>query len=93
MPLFAVGIIIGLPGNPGRTARWLVRFRVRRWKPTTVQKEERRERGRRWQKGESGDLHGRGERDETRRGRDRRRGAEKDEGGGERERELVSGYG
>lgn len=42
MPLFAVGIIIGLPGNPGRAARWLVRFRVRQWKPTTVQKEERR---------------------------------------------------
>ncbi|TGZ57916.1 hypothetical protein DBV15_07596, partial [Temnothorax longispinosus] len=42
VPLFAVGIIIGLPGNPGRAARWLVRFRVRQWKPTTVQKEERR---------------------------------------------------
>lgn len=36
VPLFAVGIIIGLPGNPGRAARWLVRFRVRRWKPTKV---------------------------------------------------------
>lgn len=33
VPLFAVGIIIGPPGNPGRAARWLVRFRVRRWKP------------------------------------------------------------
>lgn len=36
VPLFAVGIIIGLPGNPGRAARWLVRFRVRWWKPTKV---------------------------------------------------------
>lgn len=49
VPLFAVGIIIGLPGNPeGRRGGWCGSGFVVGFYPTTVQKEERR-----WQKGES----------------------------------------
>lgn len=84
VPLFAVGIIIGSPGNPGRVARWLARFRVRRrWKPDDDDDDDGGIEGRAtsglvpWQTGESEDLHGRG-------------------GTGARgwvRRELVSGYG
>lgn len=83
--MFAVGIIIGLPGNPGRVARWLVRFRVRRWKPTTVQKEERRA-GSSVAKGRKRGICMGEARDEMEQGQ-----RATDEGGGERE--LVSGYG
>jgi len=43
VPLFAVGIIIGLPGNPGgRRGGWCGSGFVVGFSPTTVQKEERR---------------------------------------------------
>lgn len=58
MPLFAVGIIIGLPGNPGgRRGGWCGSGFVVGFYPTTVQKEERRARS----SVAKGRKHGRGE--------------------------------
>lgn len=65
VPLFAVGIIIGLPGNPGgRRGGWCGSGFVVGFYSTTVRRRKSDERGRRWQKGESMGEARRGWRDE-----------------------------